>query len=175
MINQPTVYLDPLLTDPRCDPREVQQAAVEEEERLSNTDWCICGKCVQMPTTEESVCCHEFQNIKEKFGEDTKCICEDPYVQESLVDREITIQLYRYGMSFLRKRFRSVAQMKESDFRKTAYRAFTMWVYGYLGPRRRRPIPACVVKHIREAFPSPDNTYMGFIYANSDGNAVDFY
>uniref|UniRef100_A0A8C5Q8W9 P2X purinoreceptor 7 intracellular domain-containing protein n=1 Tax=Leptobrachium leishanense TaxID=445787 RepID=A0A8C5Q8W9_9ANUR len=141
MINQPTVYLDPLLTDPRCDPREVQQAAVEEEERLSNTDWCICGKCVQMPTTEES------------FGEDTKCICEDPYVQESLVDREITIH----------------------DFRKTAYRAFTMWVYGYLGPRRRRPIPACVVKHIREAFPSPDNTYMGFIYANSDGNAVDFY
>uniref|UniRef100_A0A8C5MLY1 P2X purinoreceptor 7 intracellular domain-containing protein n=1 Tax=Leptobrachium leishanense TaxID=445787 RepID=A0A8C5MLY1_9ANUR len=174
MVNQPTVYLDPNRTDPRYnDVLDVPQPSVEE--RLSNTDWCLCGKCHQMPTMEESICCQEIEKIKEQFLENSQCICEDVYVNQRLVDRENVIDLYRYGMSFQRKRLRSVSQMEESDFRKTTYRAFTMWVYGYLGPRRRRPIPSCVVQHIRAAFPSPDNIYLGFIDANADGNAVDFF
>uniref|UniRef100_A0A8C5PJ99 P2X purinoceptor 7-like n=1 Tax=Leptobrachium leishanense TaxID=445787 RepID=A0A8C5PJ99_9ANUR len=140
MVNQPTVYLDPNRTDPRYnDVLDVPQPIVEE--RLSNTDWCLCGKCHQMPTIEESICCQEIEKIKEQFLENSQCICEDVYVNQRLVDRENVIDLYRYGMSFQRKRLR---------------------------PRRRRPIPSCVVHHIREAFPSPDNIYLGFIDANAD-------
>ncbi len=29
------------------------------EERFGNTSWCKCGHCSAMPTTVESVCCHE--------------------------------------------------------------------------------------------------------------------
>ena len=56
---------------------------------------------------------------------------------------------------------------EEFDFsmntqRKTAYGQFTMWKYGRLGKGNRRPNPACVVRMIREAYPSPTNAYMGY-------------
>eukprot|EP00795_Rhopilema_esculentum_P015960 gene15960-7292_t len=48
------------------------------------------------------------------------------------------------------------------SFRKAAYRQFTLWKYGRLGRDNRRILPSCVVKIIREAYPSPDGQYMGF-------------
>jgi hypothetical protein len=47
-------------------------------------------------------------------------------------------------------------------YRYIAYRRFTRWVYGLLGKRNRRVVPACAVKAIREAFPSEE--YAGFKY-----------
>ncbi|CAJ0921566.1 unnamed protein product [Ranitomeya imitator] len=49
-----------------------------------------------------------------------------------------------------------------SKKRKTAYRAFTAWIHGFLGKGNRRPIPSCVVKLVREAFPEEHQEYMGF-------------
>jgi hypothetical protein len=45
-----------------------------------------------------------------------------------------------------------------------AYRQFVCWVRKGqpLGKKYRVTIPACVVKTIREEFPSPDGNYKGF-------------
>jgi hypothetical protein len=53
--------------------------------------------------------------------------------------------------------------------RYAAYRQFIAWVYGRLGRRVRRVIPACVVNEIRRRFPNnPDEDYVGFRYPESD-------
>ncbi|XP_071477558.1 uncharacterized protein [Diadema antillarum] len=37
-----------------------------EPSRLGNNNWCQCGNCVPMPTTWESLCCHEADPVLEK-------------------------------------------------------------------------------------------------------------
>lgn len=49
-----------------------------------------------------------------------------------------------------------------NELRKAAYRQFILWKYGRLGKSNRRVIPACVVLKVRECFPSPNGTYMGY-------------
>ena len=42
-------------------------------ERLGNTSWCSCGKCVVMPTVIECTCCRELQELEEHFEESGAC------------------------------------------------------------------------------------------------------
>ncbi|XP_041420487.1 P2X purinoceptor 7-like isoform X2 [Xenopus laevis] len=56
--------------------------------------------------------------------------------------------------------------------RQTSYRSFIAWIYGYLGPKKRVPIPACVVQKVRSSYPDPKGRYRGFLQA-FDYNAFD--
>ena len=49
-----------------------------------------------------------------------------------------------------------------SNYRYAAYRQYIWWVYGRLGRKRRKVIPACVVLAIRKQFPEADGNYTGF-------------
>ena len=46
--------------------------------------------------------------------------------------------------------------------KKAAYRQFTTWKYGRLGRGNRKHNPACILRMIREAHPSPTNEYIGY-------------
>jgi hypothetical protein len=48
------------------------------------------------------------------------------------------------------------------SFRHAAYSMFVRTKYGYLGKGNQVPLPTCVVDGIRENFPDPTNTYVGF-------------
>ena len=50
----------------------------------------------------------------------------------------------------------------QSKIRKTIYRKYTRLRYGKLGASERIPLPICVESAIKNAFPEPDDTYMGF-------------
>ncbi|XP_053307781.1 uncharacterized protein LOC128469989 isoform X2 [Spea bombifrons] len=141
--------------------------------RVGDTAWCSCGGCVALPTDDECVCCTEIKNIEPLLSEGKKCICDSDYVRDRLVSREHIISLYRYSSSYSKLRLPRMDDLKESDYRKTAYRAFCMWAYGRLGRKKGRPIPACVVHRIRTHFPKPDKTYLGLVSASYDPNAVD--
>ena len=43
-------------------------------ERLGNTSWCACGKCVVMPTAIECTCCRELQELEERFEDSGACV-----------------------------------------------------------------------------------------------------
>jgi len=38
-----------------------------EPARLLSTSWCICEKCMIMPTTEECTCCREIPQVQQKL------------------------------------------------------------------------------------------------------------
>ncbi|KAM8927163.1 P2X purinoceptor 7-like [Pelodytes ibericus] len=141
--------------------------------RVGHVGWCTCGNCMPMQTDESSICCREIRKIMPLLSQHAKCVCDIYYLRDHLVSREHLTALYRFGNSFRRVRFGSAEDMKESDFRITAYRAFTMWIYGYLGRRNKRPIPSCAVRRIRSHFPKPDKTYLGFISVSEDPDAAD--
>ena len=47
-----------------------------------------------------------------------------------------------------------------------ANKEYTYWIHKKLGRKIRIPIPSCVVKQIRESFPSEGGNYKGFEYAH---------
>ena len=48
--------------------------------------------------------------------------------------------------------------------RYTGYRHYVRWIYGYLGKDVRIPLPSCVVKAIKDKFPSNIDQHVGFKY-----------
>ena len=110
-------------------------------------EWCICGKCVAMPSEIENKCCRKATCITErrKF---TK-FCLDP---ENL---EMAVR----SLTDLRNDARDSSCRA---FRKAAYRQYVLWQHGYLGKGNRRVVPSCCVVKIREHYPSPTGIYMGF-------------
>lgn len=43
--------------------------------------------------------------------------------------------------------------------RKLAYRALARWIFGSLGPKKRKTLPSCCVWKIREEYSSPDEQF----------------
>ncbi|XP_063292368.1 zinc finger protein 282-like isoform X3 [Pelobates fuscus] len=165
----PEYFLDVLAWDPikTADDCVPAPPAV----RVGHVRWCTCGLCISLPTDEECICCRDIVNVRKLLLEDSECICEIEYLRKDLVSREHLTALYRYGLSFSKKRFKAIE--RESDYRITAYRAFTMWVHGYMGRNvKRRPIPSCVVRRIRDNFPAPDKTYVGVCSVSDDPYAA---
>ena len=54
------------------------------------------------------------------------------------------------------------------SYRFAAYKQYVMWVYGWLGKKKRIVIPSCVVWNIRKKFPDPMGHYVPFSYANEE-------
>ena len=49
--------------------------------------------------------------------------------------------------------------------RHIAYRRFVRWIFGWLGKKNRKVVPACAVSKIRSQFPeAPPKTYTGFVH-----------
>ena len=49
-----------------------------------------------------------------------------------------------------------------SDYRKAAYRQWTLWRCGYLGKQNQKVIPSCAMWAVRTKYPAPDGIYLGF-------------
>ena len=39
------------------------------ESRLGNTNWCLCGKCLPIPTHTVSLCCLDTNEVPEEYFE----------------------------------------------------------------------------------------------------------
>jgi hypothetical protein len=52
--------------------------------------------------------------------------------------------------------------LRNKACRHAAYTMFSRSKFGYLGKGNRVPLPSCVVKGIRDNFPDPNDTYVGF-------------
>ncbi|XP_069812026.1 uncharacterized protein [Dendropsophus ebraccatus] len=143
----------------------LQPLRMGEEPRPSTSknpvdSWCHCGNCILLPTTEECICCRDVHMATMKLEEDDTISCitdHNMFVETCLNKAQLTIcEMYRcFGNTH-------TAPMENRNFRKAAYRMFTMWVHGYLGPKKRRPIPACAVNKVRQAFPEENQEYVGF-------------
>ncbi|XP_071123417.1 uncharacterized protein [Mytilus edulis] len=137
--------------------------------RQFNTDWCSCTKCIVMPLMTECLCCHEFTlfdgNIE--LGE---CISDNIFFRTVCLNPVVLETSYISFLRYKRHRGRAPDVLTHRQSRLMAYRQFVCWVRKGqpLGKRNRVTIPACVVYIIREAFPSQDGVYEGFIECESD-------
>ncbi|XP_071146193.1 P2X purinoceptor 7-like [Mytilus edulis] len=134
----------------------------QAEDRLLNTDWCDCGNCEPMTTSEECTCCSNVSAVSFHMQpEDLQCITEhEVFVANCLNRHVLQVSMYAY--------LENVGPFDDNEpinerYRFMAYRRFVQWIWHRLGRHNRKILPACVVKKIRDTFPS--ETYSGFKYA----------
>lgn len=109
--------------------------------------WCKCRVCTVMPQEIENKCCGRRRCVT-SYSRFSK-LCLDPDVLQLCIRNRADIRNDRDDNS-------------TRAFRKAAYRQFVLDKYGYLGKGNRKVFPACVVKKIREHYPSQTGVYMGY-------------
>lgn len=119
----------------------------EEPTPPTDLPWCRCRVCLPMETEQENVCCKKRQCITSYRTFNNICLDRD--ILEVCIKARCDIRADEFNFSM-------------ESFRKAAYRQFALWKYGKLGRGNRRVLPACAVRMIRQAYPSPDGRYMGF-------------
>ncbi|KAM8934246.1 uncharacterized protein RCH25_004686 [Pelodytes ibericus] len=135
-----------------------------EPARTGNTEWCQCGRCTAMPSEIESVCCREVPKCNDLITGEMTCIVDNDQFHvlclnsagEDIPPRILGDTQDSRGQGNYNRHVK---------WRHAAYRVFTSWVHRFLGTKTRRPIPACVVRSIRNAYPDPPEYYTGFIMA----------
>ncbi|XP_041420488.1 P2X purinoceptor 7-like isoform X3 [Xenopus laevis] len=138
------------------------------DNRIGTTEWCRCGNCVPMKTVEESSCCMEVSSVENKYLQHG-CICHSrKFYLRCLRKSHLEYLQIFWNM----QRPTGGISSHNRKLRQTSYRSFIAWIYGYLGPKKRVPIPACVVQKVRSSYPDPKGRYRGFLQA-FDYNAFD--
>ncbi|EDO44733.1 predicted protein [Nematostella vectensis] len=110
-------------------------------------DWCKCGNCREMPQQIENVWCgkRNCESTKAKFGK----LCLDVEVLSLGIRSSADIRNDWHDSS-------------ARAFRKAGYRNYILDKHGYLGKRKRRVAPSCIVWQIRHHYPTRTGIYMGF-------------
>ncbi|XP_062605762.1 P2X purinoceptor 7-like [Saccostrea cucullata] len=113
-----------------------------------------------MPTAQESVCCHEVENVKSIFEEDQgiTCITSHPGFAPACLNKYVLqIAYYQY-----KQQYGENIEDSSEKYRYTAYRQLARWAWGYLGKKIRVVLPSCAVNCIRNTFPTNSENYTGF-------------
>ena len=58
-------------------------------ERLGNTSWCSCAKCVAMPCAIECTCCRELSEVEERLEESSTCITSVEVFKTVCLDKDV--------------------------------------------------------------------------------------
>ena len=113
----------------------------------NNLPWCVCGKCRNMPTPEENVCCRS-----------RACLTTIDTFETIVLNRDVLSVAIVHRADV----YSEDPVYAPSNYRKAACRQWTLWRCGYLGRGNHRVIPACVVWAVRDKYPAPDGIYLGF-------------
>ena len=58
-------------------------------ERLGNTSWCSCAKCVPMPQSIECTCCRELTEVEERSEESGSCVTSMEAFKTVCLDKDV--------------------------------------------------------------------------------------
>lgn len=135
-----------------------EQTSLEEEPEVEpepgpsrSTDsllpWCKCDFCQVMPQEIENKCCGQRWCVTRHSCFQKLCLYPD--VLQLTIRNRGDIRNDREDNS-------------TRSFRKPSYRQFVLDRHGYLGKGNRKVCPSCVVKVVRQHYPSQTGVYMGF-------------
>lgn len=131
--------------------------------------WCKCNHCGPMPSQLELKCCFDenfnFTNFQdETFDLHKQCVTLSSVLKDHVL-HHVTLQLAWFGS----QRYKGATgdqllftNMTHSSYRFQAYRSYINFTHGYLGRKHRRVIPSCIVNYIRQQWPDPEGSYVGF-------------
>ena len=113
-------------------------------------DWCRCGKCRQMDTVVERLCCKS-----------RPCITTTDSFYDTCINRSVLTVCILDRNDFYGDEDGDEA-FSPANYRKAGYRQCILYRHGFLGRGNRKVVPSCAVWKIKDNYPAPDNRYLGF-------------
>ncbi|XP_051963680.1 P2X purinoceptor 7-like [Xyrauchen texanus] len=172
---QPYLF-EPEYTDAELREMEEEAAAAAQtqgeatvRQRAQDTWWCSCGQCMAMPTDEESLCCNEWDFARRPLENRTtarNCLTCDPEFAP-LLNRSVLEVMFQLPSVNWKNRPRPQGPdgtLSVDQCRVLAYRVVLEWVLKgeKLSKQNSEVLPSCVVRAVRERYPSSSETYVGF-------------
>ena len=120
--------------------------------------YCICGYC-RVLTAEHDLpmnnCCGHIPCITQTPVFRNLCLRHDVIEVANILNWSCRVNI---SPSFT-----------ASSFRNQAYRNFTLWQQGKMGPGNRVPVTSCILLAIRNRFPNQEGVdYKGYYSVNED-------
>uniref|UniRef100_A0A914PCR6 P2X purinoreceptor 7 intracellular domain-containing protein n=1 Tax=Panagrolaimus davidi TaxID=227884 RepID=A0A914PCR6_9BILA len=142
--------------------------------RSEVSQFCKCGNCCMQGTVRESFCCLETgdslspyaANVSKVIAEH-RCICDVPRIRAIVLGSE-DLELFHQHSVYLKQLggLPVCNKVSPSDpqryLRFAAYSKLTLHFHGTLGMSNRIELPSCLVKFIRQQYPSKSGDYTGF-------------
>ena len=149
--------------------------AVVPERRYQGAGVCHCHKCKEMPLRVEQKCCSEekLNNTCLPDYVQGRCVLDTEDIKHCLhhvTVRHLWMEQQRYfGLTGDALLF---GNMTNKNYRYHAYRSYVKYIYGLLGRYNRKVIPSCVINYIRNKWPDPEGSYIGFIDVDEHGMPI---
>ena len=128
-----------------------------EQRRQGNILWCRCGKCREMGTEEESICCRD-EDVPDSYFAEKMCITENENFRAVCLNREV-LKTVLHMLNNVRG---DEINIQNKSLRYAGYRQFTWWVHNRLGKGVRKVIPSCTLWAIRDEYAEPNHYYVPF-------------
>ena len=128
-------------------PDEGPSAPQADPPGQDNLNWCRCGKCRPLENPVERIFCKI-----------PTCVTTTETFHDVVLNRHVLSVCIIDRRDYMQED----AAYEPSDYRKAAYRQYSLYSHGYLGRGNRKTIPSCVVWRVRDQYPAPDNNYLGF-------------
>lgn len=136
---------------------ELARRAILLGQRKQHGDWCHCGFCFPVENAFSAfdvTCCQESDPAKQICQENGIFQDENPYpcVHPSFCH----LVLYERALNmYMTDGVNERCERPHERLRCLAYRAYIIWVHGFLERRNHTVVPHCVQKAIRQKFPDP--------------------
>lgn len=121
-------------------------------------EWCSCGKCEYNIIIKEKVCCRRPQIFEEDVFDGNRCIVETDAFASVCLNRFVL----QAAIGTWNDNNHENRNLEDRNYRFIAYKQYISWSYGYLGKRKRKPLPNCVITEIRRKYPDPNDTYVPY-------------
>jgi hypothetical protein len=160
---------DPVLSEAQKERRKQERQEEEELIRIRSgpkEDWCECKKCEPLDSPLDNLCCRNDGTVLGWLSEEVLCITEHEGFECAVMNEHVLGMVKHDVLRYTKDKEKRQELLSKSpkSHRFLAYRNFVSWINSgrKLGKSNRVRIPACVVNTIRQRWPDPTGSYVGF-------------
>ena len=156
-------FLDGVIQPYRFEPECSDSDQEKEVSKSSGSDfddseqWCFCLNCNDSDI-KEKICCTNPKTFDNDIFDGKDCIT----TTEAFASVCLNMHVLQASIGAWNYNNEDIKELENKNLRFIAYKQYIYWSYGYLGKKRRKPLPICVIDKIRETFPDPNNVYVPY-------------
>ncbi|XP_040071532.1 P2X purinoceptor 7-like [Ixodes scapularis] len=122
-----------------------------DPDAASEAEWCSFGSC-QPTLPDEDLCCQEMGELAPLLR--NGCVTRNELFCLPCLHKD-QLEVHARLMEHFTPTYLETSDGNRK-LRYTAYRVIVSWAWGCCGRSRQHRLPGCVLRKIREGFPSPE-------------------
>ena len=149
--------IQPFQFEPICSDSEAEDDLGVEDSTISQAvagdsmEWCRCENCQNNPSITKKICCRAPKIFEDDIFDGKKCITETDAFESVCLN----LHVLQAAIGTWNDTHQEERNLENINFRFISYKQYISWSFGYLGKKKRKPLPNCAIEKIREKYPDP--------------------